>query len=97
MATEVCEYCLQAKQHTLNFSKDAGSKTKFQLEVVFSDVCPLEFRAMCSRSFRTPSRPPLKKERIYFEDVFSPVSRIKTIRLVVALETMNIMVNVSDG
>jgi len=37
--TEVCEECVQAKQHRNNFSKNAGSKTKNVLEVVYSDVC----------------------------------------------------------
>jgi transposase InsO family protein len=36
---EVCEECVQAKQHRNSFSRDAGSKTKAILEVVYSDVC----------------------------------------------------------
>jgi 5'-3' exoribonuclease 2 len=36
---EVCEECVQAKQHKNNFSKDARSKSKVILEVIYSDVC----------------------------------------------------------
>ena len=36
---EVCEECVQAKQHKNNFSKDAGSRLKAILEVIYSDVC----------------------------------------------------------
>ena len=36
---ELCEECVQGKQHKNNFSKDVGHKTKEQLEVVYSDVC----------------------------------------------------------
>ena len=36
---EVCEECVQAKQHKNSFSKDAGSKLKVVLEVIYSDVC----------------------------------------------------------
>ncbi|GAU23070.1 hypothetical protein TSUD_183690 [Trifolium subterraneum] len=36
---EVCEECVQSKQHRNSFSKDAKSKTKAILEVVYSDVC----------------------------------------------------------
>ena len=36
---EVYEECVQAKQHKNNFSKDAGSKSKAILEIIYSDVC----------------------------------------------------------
>jgi hypothetical protein len=36
---EICEECVKSKQHRGNFSKDAVSKTKSTLEVVYSDVC----------------------------------------------------------
>ena len=36
---EVCEECVQSKQHRNNFSKEVKSKTKAILEVVYSDVC----------------------------------------------------------
>ncbi|CAI8591371.1 unnamed protein product [Vicia faba] len=36
---EMCEECLQGKQHKSIFSKDAGHMTKHHLEVVYSDVC----------------------------------------------------------
>ena len=36
---KVCEECVQAKQHKNNFSKDAESKSKNILEVIYSDVC----------------------------------------------------------
>ena len=36
---KVCEECVQAKQHKNSFSKDAGSKSKAVLEVIYSDVC----------------------------------------------------------
>jgi len=40
---KVCEECVQAKQHKNNFSKDAGSRSKAILEVIYSDVCgPLQ-------------------------------------------------------
>ena len=40
---EVCEECVQAKQHKNNFNKDAGSKSKAILEAIYSDVCgPLQ-------------------------------------------------------
>lgn len=39
MPTDVCEECVQGKQHRGNFRKDAGCKTKCHLEVVYSDVC----------------------------------------------------------
>ena len=35
----MCEECVQSKQHRSSFSKNAGSKTKSILEVVYSDVC----------------------------------------------------------
>ena len=35
----MCEECVQAKQHKNNFSKDAGSKSKVFLKVIYSDVC----------------------------------------------------------
>ena len=34
----MCEECVQRKQHKNNFSKDAGSKSKEILEVIYSDV-----------------------------------------------------------
>ena len=34
----MCEECVQAKQHRNSFSKDAGSKTKAILEVVYVEV-----------------------------------------------------------
>lgn len=37
----MCEKYVQAKQHENNFSKDAGSKLKTILEVIYSDVCGL--------------------------------------------------------
>lgn len=36
---EICEECMQEKQHKGKFSKDTGCKTKYHLEVVNSDVC----------------------------------------------------------
>ncbi|GAU34193.1 hypothetical protein TSUD_162940 [Trifolium subterraneum] len=36
---EVCEECVQSKQHRNSFSKDANIKTKAILEVVYYDVC----------------------------------------------------------
>ena len=36
---EVCEECVQAKQHKNSFSKGVGSKSKAALEVIYSDVC----------------------------------------------------------
>ena len=36
---EVCEEYVQAKQHKNSFSKDAGSRSKASLEVIYSDVC----------------------------------------------------------
>ncbi|CAJ2647569.1 unnamed protein product [Trifolium pratense] len=39
MPEEMCEDCIQSKQHRHSFSKDALSKTKSVLEVVYSDVC----------------------------------------------------------
>ena len=36
---EVCEECVQVKQHKNSFSKDAGSRSKASLEVIYSDVC----------------------------------------------------------
>ncbi|KAK2359039.1 hypothetical protein QL285_096166 [Trifolium repens] len=36
---EVCEDCVQAKQHRDSFSKNVWSRTKSVLEVVYSDVC----------------------------------------------------------
>ncbi|GAU36961.1 hypothetical protein TSUD_57390 [Trifolium subterraneum] len=36
---EVCEECVQSKQHRNSFSKEVKSKTKAILEVVYSDVC----------------------------------------------------------
>ncbi|WJX18783.1 hypothetical protein P8452_08547 [Trifolium repens] len=36
---EICEECVKSKQHRGNFSKDAVSKTKSTLEVVYSDMC----------------------------------------------------------
>jgi transposase InsO family protein len=39
MPEEICEECVMSKQHRGSFSKDAISKTKSILEVVYSDVC----------------------------------------------------------
>jgi hypothetical protein len=39
MPEEICEECVKSKQHRGSFSKDAISKTKCTLEVVYSDVC----------------------------------------------------------
>ncbi|PNX61529.1 retrovirus-related Pol polyprotein from transposon TNT 1-94 [Trifolium pratense] len=36
---EICEECVQSKQHKGSFSKYAVSKTNCVLEVVYSDVC----------------------------------------------------------
>ncbi|CAJ2677087.1 unnamed protein product [Trifolium pratense] len=36
---EICEECVQSKQHRGSFSKHAASKTNSVLEVVYSDVC----------------------------------------------------------
>lgn len=38
MLTEVCEECVQDKQHRGNFSKDAGCRKKCHLEVVYLDI-----------------------------------------------------------
>ena len=35
---EVCEECVQVKQHKNSFSKDARSRSKASLEVIYSDV-----------------------------------------------------------
>jgi hypothetical protein len=37
--SEVCEECVQSKQHRNSFSKDVSSKAKAILDVVYSDVC----------------------------------------------------------
>jgi hypothetical protein len=39
LPSEVCEECVQAKQHRNIFSKDAERKTSELLEVVYFDVC----------------------------------------------------------
>ncbi|MCH95745.1 retrovirus-related pol polyprotein from transposon tnt 1-94, partial [Trifolium medium] len=39
MPSEVCEDCVQAKQHRDSFSKNVLSRTKSVLEVIYSDVC----------------------------------------------------------
>lgn len=39
MPTEICEECMQAKQHRGNFSKYTGYITKCHLEVVYLDIC----------------------------------------------------------
>jgi hypothetical protein len=39
LPSEVCEECVQAKQHRSSFSKDSERKTTELLEVVYSDVC----------------------------------------------------------
>ncbi|WJX37101.1 hypothetical protein P8452_24905 [Trifolium repens] len=39
ISNEVCEDCVQAKQHRGSFSKDVVIRTKNVLEVVYSDVC----------------------------------------------------------
>ena len=45
--SEVCEECVQAKQHKNSFSKDAGSRSKGILDVVYSDVCgPIQVVSM---------------------------------------------------
>ncbi|GAU32405.1 hypothetical protein TSUD_220940 [Trifolium subterraneum] len=36
---EVCEDCVQSKQHRDNFNKDVKSRTNNVLEVIYSDVC----------------------------------------------------------
>lgn len=36
---EVCEECVQSKQHKNSFSKDVSSKAKAILDIVYSDVC----------------------------------------------------------
>ncbi|GAU50018.1 hypothetical protein TSUD_331710 [Trifolium subterraneum] len=36
---EVCEDCVQSKQHRDSFNKDVKSRTKSVLEVIYSDVC----------------------------------------------------------
>ncbi|GAU22960.1 hypothetical protein TSUD_247040 [Trifolium subterraneum] len=36
---EVCEDCVQSKQHRDSFNKDVKSRTKNVLEVIYSDVC----------------------------------------------------------
>src|SRR4051812_14812156 len=36
---EVCKECVQAKQFKNSFGKDAGSKSKTILDVIYSDVC----------------------------------------------------------
>lgn len=36
---EICEECVQAKQHKSKISKDEACKTKHHLEVVYSDIC----------------------------------------------------------
>jgi hypothetical protein len=36
---DICEECVQSKQHKHNFSKDAGSKAKDVLDLIYSDVC----------------------------------------------------------
>ena len=36
---EICEECVQGKQHKNSFSKDVGHMTKHYLKVVYSDVC----------------------------------------------------------
>ena len=36
---EMCEECVQVKQHKNNSSKDAGSKSKEILEIIYSNVC----------------------------------------------------------
>lgn len=36
---EICEECVQAKQHKGKFSKDANRRTKNHLKMVYSDVC----------------------------------------------------------
>ncbi|MCI09880.1 retrovirus-related pol polyprotein from transposon tnt 1-94 [Trifolium medium] len=43
MPSEVCEDCVQDKQHRDSFSKNVLSRTKHVLEVIYSDVCgPME-------------------------------------------------------
>ncbi|MCI17993.1 retrovirus-related pol polyprotein from transposon TNT 1-94, partial [Trifolium medium] len=39
VSEEICEECVQSKQHRGSFSKNAISKTKCVLELVYSDVC----------------------------------------------------------
>ncbi|MCI47346.1 retrovirus-related pol polyprotein from transposon tnt 1-94 [Trifolium medium] len=39
MPSEICEECVQAKQHRNSFSKDVNSNTSDLLELVYSDVC----------------------------------------------------------
>lgn len=40
---EVCEECVHVKQHNNSFSKDARNKSKFTLEIIYSDLCgPLQ-------------------------------------------------------
>ena len=36
---EVCEECVQVKQHKNNFNKDVGNKSKEILKIIYSDVC----------------------------------------------------------
>lgn len=36
---KVCEECVRVKQHKNNFNKDAGSKLKATVEIIYSYVC----------------------------------------------------------
>ena len=39
VSAEICEKCVQGKQHRNSLSKDTGRRTKHQLEVVYFNVC----------------------------------------------------------
>lgn len=40
---EACEEFFQVKKHKNSFSKDAGSRSKKTLEIIYSDICnPLQ-------------------------------------------------------
>ncbi|MCH85090.1 copia-type polyprotein, partial [Trifolium medium] len=52
MPSEVCEDCVQAKQHRDSFSKEVQSRTNHVLEVVYSDVCgPMQVDSTCGNRY----------------------------------------------
>lgn len=47
ISIEICEECVQVKQHKGKLSKDADCRTKNHLEMVYSDVCGLGGSRFC--------------------------------------------------
>ncbi|XP_073224742.1 uncharacterized protein [Cicer arietinum] len=76
---EIYEECIQGKQHKNSFSKDAGHRTKHQLEVVYSDVMlkgknlPKELwgEAVATAAYVLNMCPTKKLEKVTPEEVWS--------------------------